>query len=135
MASWLVTGRIIPERKTFGHKSLPPLHVKDPDSGLDVRVTFCVIDNQLLATIVGQVGDQSNVKLKEIVTQAEQLVLNAATFVSGAVFDVDVISVVRQDNDAPAGSIRLHYMNNMHDVISGRRPAFGVTQIWQLCQG
>jgi hypothetical protein len=135
MANWLVTGRIIPERKTFGHDRLPPLYIKEHDHGVDARVTIGVIDNQLVATIVGDMGNQSNVALKDIIAEAEQTVLNAVAFTSGAVFDVDVIGVIREGGNAPPESMHFHYMDNTHDVISRRNSCFSVPQIWRLCQG
>ena len=130
----VVTGRIIPERKTFGHDGFR-LHVKEPDSGIDICVIFGVIDNQLAAKVIGEVGDQSNVALWNIVTQAEQIMLNAEAFTSGRVFDVDVVGLLRESAIRSDRSMSFHYKDNTHDLISNRSSAFSARQIWDLCIG
>jgi hypothetical protein len=128
----VITGRIIPERKAFGHEGLR-LYVKEPDSGIDICVIFGVIDNQLVAKVLGKVGDQSHVTLWNIITQAEQIVLNAEAFTSGRVFEVDLVSLLREDVDKLDGSMSFHYRDNVHDVIADRNAAFDARQVWDLC--
>jgi uncharacterized membrane protein len=94
----VVIGRIIPERKAFQHDSLR-LYLKNPASGIDICVIFGVVDNQLVANIIGDVGDQSNVALWHTVAQAEQTILNAEAFTSGCVFDVDLVGLMRREVD------------------------------------
>jgi hypothetical protein len=128
----VVTGRIIPERKAFGHDGLR-LYVKEPDSGIDICVIFGVIDNQLVANVWGEVGNQSNVAIWNLVAQAEQIMLNAEAFTSGRVFDVDLVGLLRERMDGPDGSMSFHYRDNVHDVIANRNAAFTTRQVWDFC--
>lgn len=128
----LVTGRVIPERKSFGHDALR-LYVKDPEKGVDICVLLGVIDNQLIAKVIGDTGGQSNVFLKNLVAQAEQIVLNVIAFTRGGVFDVDIISVIRERDDASDGSFEVHYLDNIHDVISDRKSSTTLQQIYEIC--
>jgi hypothetical protein len=128
----LVTGRVIPERKSFGHDGLR-LYVKDAEKGIDICVLLGVIDNQLIVKVIGHVGEQSNVFLKNLVAQAEQIVLNAIAFTTGSVFDVDNISVICEREDAADGSVDVHCIDNIHDVISGRKSPITLQQIYEIC--
>ncbi len=128
----LITGRVIPERKSFGHDSLR-LYVKDPEKGIDICLLLGVINNQLVAKVIGDAGEQSNVFLKNLVTQAEQIVLSAVAFTTGNVFDIDIIGVIRDRDDAADGSFNVHYIDNAHDVISNRASAATLHQIYQIC--
>lgn len=129
----LITGRVIPERKSFGHDRLR-LYVKDPEKGIDICVLLGVIDNQLIAKVIGDIGGQSTVFLKNLVAQAEQIVLNAIAFTRGSVFDVDIISVIREHGDASDGSFEVHYLENIHDVISAKKSSpTTLQQIYEIC--
>ena len=128
----LITGRIIPERKSFGHEGLR-LYVEEPDKGIDICLLFGVSDNQLIAKVRGEIGKQSNAALKHMVTQAEEIVLNAIAFTTGTVFEVDVIGVIRDRDDRADGSFDFHYLDNVHDIIAERSPSFDFKQIWVLC--
>jgi hypothetical protein len=96
-------------------------------------VLLGVIDNQLIAKVIGHVGEQSNVFLKNLVAQAEQIVLNAIAFTTGSVFDVDIISVIRESEDAADGSVEVHCIDNIHDVISARKSPITLQQIYEIC--
>jgi hypothetical protein len=115
----IITGRVIPERKSFGHEGLR-LYVKDPVKEVDICLLLGVIDNQLVAKVIGEVGGQSNVFLKNLVVEAEQIVLSAVAFITGNIFDIDIIGVIRDRDDATDGSFNVHYIDNAHDVISSR---------------
>lgn len=128
----LITGHIIPERRPFGHDGLR-LYVEMPDTGTDICLLFGVTDNQLIAKIIGDVGQQSNVALKRIVARAEEIVLNAHAFRTGAVFDVDVIGIIRDSEDRTDGSMEFHYMENIHDIITERENTPDMNTIWNLC--
>lgn len=128
----LVTGRITPERRSFGHNGLR-LYVKDSQKEVDICVLLGVVDNQLVANVTGHIGGQSNVYLKDLVTQAELIVLNAVAFLSGTIFDVDIINVVREREGVADGSIDVHYMDNVHDVIADRKSPISLQEIYQLC--
>lgn len=128
----LITGRIVPERKSFGHDGLR-LYVKEPGRGIDICLLFGVSDNQLIAKVRGEIGKQSDAALKRMVTQAEEIVLNAVAFTTGMVFEVDVIGVIRDQDDRTDGSFDFHYLENVHDIIAERTPSFDFMQIWRLC--
>jgi hypothetical protein len=92
-----------------------------------------VSDNQLIAKVRGEIGKQSNAALKHMVTQAEEIVLNAIAFTTGTVFEVDVIGVIRDRDDRADGSFDFHYFDNVHDIIAERSASFDFRQIWELC--
>jgi hypothetical protein len=129
--TYLITGRVVPERKGFGHDGFR-LRLKHPELGIDAWVLVGVIDNQLTAKMVGDIGKQSNVAVKNIVAGAEQIALNAVAFTSGAVFDVDVIGVINDVVDRADGSFEFHYFDT-HDVITNRKRVLELQQIWNLC--
>lgn len=128
----MVTGQIIPERRAFGHDGLK-LFIKDLAAGIDTTLIFSVMDNQFIAKVVGDVGDQSNVMIKHMVSQAERIVLNAMAYTNGSVFDLDVIGVIHESHDKSNESVNFHYMDNVHDIIKNRHSAFEIKEIWQLC--
>jgi hypothetical protein len=132
--SYLVTGRVIPERKTFSHNPIK-IHIKEQDANLDTEVLVSVIDNQLIATVVGDIGNQSFTFLNRTVAHIEQAVLNVHTFTSGIIFDVDVIGLLWSPPGSPEGSVEVHYHDNVHDVIEERNTSFTFEQIWPLCAG
>jgi len=128
----IITGRVTPERKSFGHDSVR-LYVKDPEKEIDICLLLGVIDNQLVAKVIGDVGGQSNVFLKNLVVQAEQIVLSAVAFTTGNIFDIDIIGVIRDRDDAIDGSFNFNYIDNAHDVISSRTSSTTLHQIYQIC--
>ena len=131
--SHLVIGRVIPERKRFQHDGLR-LFVRDPEIGVDACLIFGVIDNQLAARIIGNVGDLSNFTLNSIVRQAEQSLLNAYAFVHGEMFEVDIVGIAKEVMDREDGSLEFHYLDNTDDVVQGREPRVSLEDIWELCQ-
>jgi hypothetical protein len=131
--SHLVIGRVIPERKRFGHEGLR-LYIKDSEAGVDACVIFGVIDNQLAARIIGNVGDLSNFTLNNIVRQAEQSLLNAYAFIHGEMFEVDIVGIAKDAKDRTDGSLEFHYLDNVDEVIQARDPLVSLEEIWALCQ-
>jgi hypothetical protein len=132
-SSYLITGRVVPERKAFGHEDFR-LRIKHPgDPGVDAWVLVGVIDNQIIAKVIGDIGDQSNAALKRFVTDAEQMVLNAVAFTSGAVFDVDITGVVNESKGRADGSFEFHYVDSVHDVVANRNRRLSLQEIWDLC--
>lgn len=128
----LITGRIIPERKTFSHEGLR-LYVEEPDKGIDICLLFGVSDNQLIAKVQGEIGKQSNAGLKHMVTQAEEIVLNTIAFTTGTIFEVDVVGLIRDRDDRADGSFDFHHFDNTHDIITERGSSFDWKQIWEIC--
>jgi hypothetical protein len=131
--SHLVIGRVIPERKRFGHEGLR-LYVKDPEIGVDACLIFGVIDNQLAARIIGNVSDLSNFTLNNIVRQAEQSLLNAHAFIHGEMFEVDIVGVAKDVRDKEDGSLEFHYLDNTDEVVRARDARVCLEDIWILCQ-
>jgi hypothetical protein len=129
----LVIGRVIPERKRFGHEGLR-LYVKDPNTGVDACLIFGVIDNQLAARIIGNVGDLSNFTLNNIVRQAEQSLLDAHAFIHGEMFEVDIVGIARDVRDRADGSLEFHYLDNVDEVIQARDALVSLEDVWALCQ-
>lgn len=117
--SHLVIGRVIPERKRFGHEGLR-LYVRDPEIGVDACLIFGVIDNQLAARIIGNVGDLSNFTINNIVRQAEQSLLNAHAFLSGEMLEVDIVGIAKDVRQRDDGSLEFHYIDNVDEVIQAR---------------
>jgi hypothetical protein len=130
--SYLITGRIIPERKQFSHDGLR-LFAKDDISKINTTIIFGVVDNQYTAQIIGDIGEQSNVMLKDMAAQSENIVLSAYAFVKGIVFDVDIIGIIRKPEGKSDGSIDYHYMDNIHDVITNRESSINLQDIWNVC--
>lgn len=129
----LVIGRVIPERKRFGHEGLR-LYAKDPERGIDVCLIFAVIDNQLTARIIGEIDHLSNFTLNSMVRQAEQTLLNAHAFLHGEVFEVDIVGIASDVRNRSDGSLTFDYQDNVDEVINARRPRVSIQNIWNLLQ-
>jgi hypothetical protein len=131
--AYLVIGRVIPERKSFGHDSLR-LNIKDPDIGIDACVIFRVDDGQLTARIICEFADHGNFTLKNIVRQVAQSWLNAHAFVHGETFEVDIVGILKDVRGGTDGSVEFHYQDNVHDIIRDRVNQADVQTVWSLCE-
>lgn len=131
-AKWhLVTGRVVPERQRFQHEGRR-LYSKNPDSGIEICLIFGVVDNQLIAKIIGEIGAQSNAALCNCVRQAENIVLNIEAFTSGRVFELDIVGIMREKANLSDGSMEFHYLDN-HEFIADRVGSLDASCIWELC--
>jgi len=129
--NYLVLGKIIPEREPFSHDGIR-LFVNDKERGVKVTLLLGVINNQLTAKIIGDIGGQSIVFLKNMVEQAENMVLNANAFLTGLVLETDIVSVIIEPNDRNDGSIDYHTFG-AHDLIATRQSSLDFQTIWKIC--
>jgi hypothetical protein len=131
--TYLVIGRVIPERKGCKHQALP-FDIKYPRFGIDACIISQVEDGQLTARIIGDVGHLSNFTLKGMVMQAEQSWLNANAFIDGETFQVDIVSIIKDAKGRADGSAEIHYQDNVHDLIQSRQCQVDVDNVWNLCR-
>src|SRR5262245_1319487 len=122
--AYIFTGQILPERHRFALDG-QRLYIKDADRGIDACLLLGVIDNQLTAKLFGRIDHLSNTALKDIVSQAMQGILSSVAFITGRLFELDLISVVKEDKRRSDGSIQLHYFDNAHEIVTDRR--FSIT--------
>jgi hypothetical protein len=128
----IVVGRILPERKCFGHEPISLDIKNDPVIGADVRLVFGVIDSQLVARITTDQGRLNDYVIKSLVEQIETVLLNAAAFTTGTVLDVEIVTIATQKED---GTLGVGYQDVVHDVIRDRPCYISVHDIWKLCDG